>query len=157
MMQLEEELVEEFDNFEAGDETNENGSEIAEFEDNPEMVAEEARALARDWIIEFFAGKQMHCGGDIPLQVLLTDHNIDLLLKTNMSSATVIVYAAMEVSNGAPYAIKMGGISDDVKWILTFIKHCANQSVPNCFVGGLMLIYLELCDGVPIPRELLHV
>lgn len=143
----------EFDNFEeVGIEVGEEDEESEEI--TSEVVTKEAIALATDWIIKFFAGREMHYGGPIPANVITNDKNVNILLNVDISTAAIITYAAMEVNNGFPYPVAMGGISDDVRWVIAFIKNCAAKNVPDCFVGGLMLIYLEVCEGIKIPQVL---
>ena len=149
--EVEERADGEFDNFD-------DAEDVEDIAVSKEVVTKEATELAKSWIVKFFCGteppKEMHYGGPIPEGIIVNDKNVMMLLNVDMSTAVITTYAAMEVHNGSPYPIAMGGISDDVRWTLAFIRNCANMRVPDCFVGGLMLIYLEVCEGIKIPKEL---
>ena len=123
--------------------------------DSPEEFVEDAQALAREWIIKFFADKEMYCGGPISERILLSPHYIKLVLDTDISVGSEVAYIAMEVDNKGEFPIKLGGISDDVRWVIGFLGRCGVNRVPPCFIGGLMLMYLELCDGIRIPKGLI--
>lgn len=118
------------------------------------LAVEKSESLVKTWISKFFVGKTMYCGGNLSERVLLSAKYVRMVLEIQLSLAVDIVYAAWKKDRGAPFAIPMGGISDDVKWVMAFLHHCALQRVPPAFIGGLMLIYLEQCEGISIPNGL---
>ena len=134
----------------------------AEFQDfdytDPQVFISEAEDIAKELIIKFFGDKQMYCGGPIPETILLSPRYINMVLNAKSENAVTIVYAAWELHNKlhnkGPLVVKVGGVSDDVRWVIAFLNHCADRKVPPCFVGGIMLIYLEQCEGKPIPEQL---
>lgn len=127
-------------------------SEVSKEEEDLESILKQSRLLAIDWIDLFFYNKPMHCGGPISAGFLHAPAYVERVLNTEISIATQLVYIAMEIENGAPYLPKLGGISDDVQWVIVFLRHCESLEVPPCFIGGLMLMYIELCEGMPIPN-----
>lgn len=129
--------------------------EVSKEEEDLESILERARLLAIDWVDLFFHEKQMYCGGPISAKFLHTPTYIDQVLNIEISIATQIVYLAMEIENGEPYVPTLGGVSDDVQWVITFLRHCESLKVPPCFIGGLMLMYIELCEGIIIPDGVL--
>lgn len=134
-------------------------SETGEVQLTPKAVLRHAEALAKRWISLFFATKEMHCGGPISDRVLLSKRYIDLVLNTDLILAVEVAYAAMEVDRrrnkkAGPVA-KMGGIANDIQWVITFLNHCGQMKLPPAFIGGTMLVYLEVCEGIPIPNGLI--
>lgn len=119
----------------------------------PRVVTAETRELALQWIQKFFAGREMYYGGPIPAQSLLTSKYIDFVLYVNLFVATTAVYLSMEVKDDLMSEESSSGVTDDMRWVVSFIHQATKLRVPPDFRGGLMLMYLELCEGIDIPDE----
>ena len=106
--------------------------------------------LAKDYIGRFFINREMHCGGFIPDRLMYSDHNISMVLNTNVESGVKLAYAAMEEAELFPVCVDSQLISDDVKLVISVYHQCAKLGIPKEFASGILLMYLEFCEGIGI-------
>jgi hypothetical protein len=62
----------------------------------------------------------------------------------------VIGYASMEVSEYLPESFEDTIVGDDVKFMIRILNRCAKMGVPKEFAAGMMLLFLEFCEGVDV-------
>jgi len=111
----------------------------------------DAAVYAQVCIDKFFEGKEMYGGGPIPHRLLSAPRYLSLVLNADMD-AIPYAYAAMKKA-GHPTTQKVSKLATvprDVKLIISILNHCYILGVPQKFVYGMMLMYLEICEGVSI-------
>jgi hypothetical protein len=100
--------------------------------------------LAEKFIFVFFHEKKMYCGGPIPWKILCSSSYITLVLNTNIidgiKSAHRILQAYGRIGN--EFA------KNDIECVQNILYLCALSGVPKQFSGGLLLMYLELVEGI---------
>jgi len=113
---------------------------------------EDVKSIAREYMQRFFNGRQMHCGGKIQDRVLWSERNISLVLNTNIEQGVQIAYAAMEEAEYLPtlQVASDSFVADDIKFIIRILKQCAKMKIPKEFAAGIMLLFLEYCEGIDI-------
>lgn len=92
-----------------------------------------------------FSPPSFHIGGQIPLGHLLKEENIELL-KIDLIPSVDIIYRALE---GTRTLVKTR-YHKEHGWIplITKVLHaCERRNIPQNFAPGIMLMYLELCEG----------
>ena len=107
-----------------------------------------AAEIAKIHIRNFFSGKEMYCGGEIPIHCLLSPEKITMTLNTSVSEA--VTQAHELLANHPHYANSVedeDGEYPDVKLIASVIDDL-RRKVPKPFQGGCLLMYLAYCKGV---------
>jgi|SRR5581483_10422727 len=101
---------------------------------------------------KFFEDKSWHCGGNIPKKLLINERNIRLLRNADMITAVDIGYDAIERfrRSGRYMAETLYRGEYDVDLCLKIINEGQRLCIPQHYVGGIFLLYLELCEGVNI-------
>lgn len=113
-------------------------------------LVEKSEALAKRYILEFFADKEMHYGGRISESTLHAPGYLWWVLNLDISQGVVVAYDAIDRSG--EYGTDCDGedISDDVKLVIGIIHECSRKNIPKQFVAGIVLMYLELCLGISL-------
>ncbi len=122
--------------------------------DNPE--------LAKIAIKRFFETMSYHSGGPISKSRLCSDEYVNLVINIEIPSAIDIGYALIK-QHGEKYGYfaKTGfynqkiqeGESIDTKIWMSVMQRCHSLHILQEYIGGIFLIYLELCEGIKLPRK----
>lgn len=135
---------------------------VAQLDDEVmETLKGDCKELAKIGIHQFFDGKKLHCGGTIPKATLDSDVYVDLVLHCNVCDGTDVVYDALE--SAGPEAVQRAlcalGVSncrpgfEDANILLAIHRQCKAKSIHKAFIGGLTIMYLELCLGIEIRKN----
>lgn len=124
-------------------------SEVEEIQDI--ILDEEALVLFREEmnnnaeaaLLNFFEDKEWYCGGKIPKSELINCRTISTVCNTDIVSAVTMVYPLLDGDECTD-----DKIPSDVQLVIELIMECARKKIPRCFVGGIIVVYLELCEGV---------
>lgn len=115
-----------------------------------EFSLEDTKWLAKYYIDLFFKDKTMYCGGPIPNSFLYKDRYISAVLNLDICNGMDFIYDAI----GAKYTEKQlrhlerqGQLPEDVKYVIAKFRDLAKAGIPKQFAVGILLIYLELCEG----------
>ena len=95
-------------------------------------------------IDKMFSNESFYCGGPIPQYALKDPANVGLL-GMELVLAIDIAHNALEKSKGlakTKYTKKIGQ-----KLIPKIIHNCESKNIRQEFIGGMMLLYLELVEG----------
>lgn len=111
----------------------------------PEGFVEDAKKLARQYIGVYFEGKQMYCGGPIPKKVLDSPKYSTLVVNTDIIDGVEKTYNLIECEE--PDA-ENGSITKEMQFVIAMLQECAKLKIPKCFAGGLLLMHLQLCEGI---------
>jgi hypothetical protein len=90
---------------------------------------------AKETLTRFFTGRQMHCGGIIPKRLLHDPRRLKMVAELKLRSAYVLAYIWLEDLK------KPLDVSDVVALL-------REEGVPSDFLGGMLISYLELVEGV---------
>ena len=121
----------------------------------------DCKELAKSCIHQFFEGKTMHCGGVIPKSTLESESYVDLVLHCSVCDGTDIVYDALAAASAETIQRVMNKLGvcsckhgfEDANILLTIHRQCKAKGIHKVFVGGLTIMYLELCLGVEIKKN----
>lgn len=108
-------------------------------------------AMAKQHVREFFGNRIMYCGGCIPNHLLFSKKRISLLLNTEIGDCIDLAYDALEKTIDPKVLAKAertGDITSDIKLVRDSLDMIARSGVPKCLAGGILLMYLEFCEGV---------
>ena len=129
--------------------TDENSKDFEDDYQLPEIL-EEARTLTRQYIDMFFQDKQMHYGGKIPKYLLHSKERISLVMNTTIYDAVGVAYNALERElppQQLAKSKKSGALTEDIYLVRDTLNKLAKNCIPKRFAGGMLLMYLELCEG----------
>jgi hypothetical protein len=101
-----------------------------------------------DVVVKFFKNKEMHCGGPVPIKMLLNENYIKMIREQDISNSVVKAYGLIKNSQKINCEFNENYVSDDIQLVVSILDDCAKAHIPKCFAGGIMLIYLEYCKGI---------
>ena len=107
------------------------------------------KQLAKQYILNFFNGKQMYCGGAIPRKILLTPRYLSLVLNSSIEETRPMIYCSLEKSF-EQLDENSGLVAEDVRLVISVLKQCSKFGIPKEFSVGIMAIYLECCEGLEL-------
>lgn len=121
--------------------------------DNCEYYTNNMEDFAKQQILKFFSGKELHCGGKIPHSLLENSKRVNMVVNLDLDSSINIFYnhseGTMSQEELERYK-KTGEVSWDIILVNDSLKLLAKSGVPQQFAGGMLLIYLELVKGYEI-------
>lgn len=132
------------------------GALALNFDDEPVakvgLTADQIIAFVYKITLDYFRDKKLHCGGPIPQPMLQSPKRINLVLDCTFERALDIAYAALEeeLSLEDHMHIALGGVSPDIKLVVSIMEDLASQGVPQELSSGLLVLFLELCLGVNV-------
>jgi len=116
----------------------------------------DVKALARQYVEQFFADKMLHCGGKIPKSLLFSERRMSMVLNYDIIKGVERAYKYLEPmlnSRDVESAKHSGEATDDIKLVNETLSLLARSGVPQQFAGGMMCLYLEFIEGVNIGTE----
>lgn len=114
------------------------------------VFVENIRVLAREYINRFFQVQEMYCGGKIPSSFLLTEENISMVMNTSLEDGVRRSYEIIEQDGRYQSEAIESLVPEDVKLLISIMNKCSKLGVPKEFVPGIVLIYLEHCEGMKV-------
>lgn len=111
----------------------------------------DVRALVTHYIDQFFGDKMMYCGGPIPKRLLHDPTRLTMVINFDISKGVKKAYNALEntiTDEEIEEAKRIGDSTNDVKMVNETLKLLARASIPQQFAGGMMIMYLDLVEGV---------
>ncbi len=122
---------------------------------NPDMPEEEKVELAKKYINIFFSGREYHSGGKLSRYELETPYYISLVLNTEISNGFELAYDMMGGENlDYQFEEEDTTITKDMSKVLTLLTECANLRIPKMFASGIIVMYLEVCEGFEPPQSI---
>lgn len=113
---------------------------------------EDIYQYARSCVVDFFKGKSHYSGGKIPMNSLLSDDRIQMVINTTISAAARTAYDGTEKSSWLNKNPPQEGVpGEDVRIFISILNECSALHIPKYFAGGIALLCLEFCEGVQIP------
>jgi hypothetical protein len=150
----------------------EDGDELIGLEDEREVTSAESvdlaeiyrncandcDALAKQFIAKFFANRQMHCGGPIPKSVLESPEYVNMVLHTDVCKGVEQAYSLIGYTGPTEidFTDESTTIPDDIGKVLDILGQCSRMKVPKALAAGIMLMYLELCEGIGQAKNIIE-
>jgi hypothetical protein len=98
-------------------------------------------------IKNYFKEKKLYNGKKIHSSLFDLPYYTDVVLKTNVSDGVIKAYKLIEENNFLNLNCESKDIPEDIRYIVNLIKEI-QKFVPQEFVGGMLLLHLELIEGL---------
>lgn len=120
-----------------------------ELDDSPHV--RDIRTQAVECMEAFFADKKYWAGGKIAKSKLYSEENVKTVMETSILDALDVAYACLLEQQPQSYKTHEDG--EEIKgWSIPLcyevLKACPRRMIPKCFAGGILLVYLSLCQGI---------
>ena len=116
----------------------------------------DVKALAKQYMDQFFKDKMLHCGGKIPKSFLFADRRVSMVLNYDISTGVDRAYKYLERTipqRDIDEARQNGEATDDIKLVNETLNLLARSGIPQQFAGGMLCLYLEFIEGIDIGSE----
>lgn len=114
------------------------------------------KALAKQYMEQFFKDKSLHCGGKIPRSLLYTEQNLSMVMNYDISKGVDHAYGALEPLL-SPEEIRIsrqtGEATRDIKLVNETLNLLARSGVPQQFAGGMLILFLRFVEGVDFSQQ----
>jgi len=98
----------------------------------------------------FFRGKEFHCGGPIPVELLHSACYVTQVLNTNIIDGVDAAYESLGFCN------YVDGLGQEEKesfnkarsLVCRTLSLLSKTGVPKVYAGGILLMYLEIVHGI---------
>ena len=117
--------------------------DLIDEEADMQNACKEAILLVSKNIKSYFIDKKFKNGKEIDDNIYNCNYYINLVLTMTMSEAVPIAYRNMQ-----EYNVKDND-EDEIRYILKIIKNI-QKHVPQDFIAGILLMHLELIEGIEI-------
>lgn len=118
-------------------------------ENNISNFFEEIRPILIKIIKNYFSDKKLYDGRDIDLNWFDLPYYSETVLSTTVTDGVLKAYKIIE-ENGIDESEFYGDeIQSEIRYIIDLIKNI-QKYVPQEFVGGMILLHLELIEGFEI-------
>jgi len=117
-------------------------------ENNISNFFEEIRPIIIKTIKNYFSNKKLYNGKDIDLSWFDLPYYSELIISTTVSEGVLKAYKIIEENNFSEMDCD-NDIASDIKYLIKTIKNI-QKYVPQEFVGGMILLHLELIEGFEI-------
>lgn len=117
-------------------------------ENNISNFFEEIRPIIIKTIKNYFSNKKLYNGKDIDLSWFDLPYYSELIISTTVSEGVLKAYKIIEENNFSEMDSD-NDIASDIKYLIKTIKNI-QKYVPQEFVGGMILLHLELIEGFEI-------
>jgi hypothetical protein len=109
----------------------------------------DVKMLVKGHLIDFFDGREMHCGGNIPQCLLCSEQNISMVLNTRLEKGIHRAYKGIALDgNISTEAASDSLVPEDIKMVVSVMNAAAKRKIPPQYIPGIVLLYLEYCEGI---------
>ena len=109
---------------------------------------EEIRHIIIKTIKNYFSNKKLYNWKDIDLSWFDLPYYSELIISTTVSEGVLKAYKIIEENNFSEIDFD-NDIASDIKYLIRTIKNI-QKYVPQEFIGGMILLHLELIEGFEI-------
>lgn len=109
----------------------------------------EIEPIIKKCINNYFADKKLHDGRKISKTILDLPHYLDMVIKTTVSDGVNKAYEIMEDNNFQFSNQNNLIVEDEIKYMVKLIENISKW-VPQEFVGGMILMHIELVEGMEV-------
>jgi len=134
----------EYEEIEDNESQEQNNNEIS-------LFINEVKPIILKCIKNYFLDKVMHDDQEIKDSLLELPYYTDLLFNTTMTDGVLKGYKLIEDNNfiGLDCIEDQNSISEDIRYMINLIRNI-QKYIPQEFVGGMILMHLELVEGMEI-------
>lgn len=101
-------------------------------------------------INNYFIGRTMYNGNQISSSLLNLPYYSKLVCESDICKSVDKCYEIIRENNfKKSKESSMGGLAEDVNYIVSLIKSM-KRTVPREFIGGILLMHLEIIEGLEI-------
>jgi hypothetical protein len=112
-------------------------------------IKEDATEIVTDCIIRFFVDKKMHYGGPIPQRLILSRNYIKLVANATICDCIDRAYEMLK-NCGLNCESSEGLVAEDIRLVIGILEKCNKKHIQQRFAGGILLMYLEFCEGLDV-------
>lgn len=95
----------------------------------------------------FFVDKLL--GDDpVPFEILHQPHYVNLVLEAKITECEVL--NKRSGVDAIYQAIDSGNDDNDIKKLISLLDECAKKKIPHAYKIGIIIMYLEICEGYKI-------
>ena len=105
--------------------------------------------FASKYLVRFLRDKQMYGGGSISRSFITSPVVRSIVLNTSVSTGVVTAYEALDRA-GFTEKKDHNQISNQMRYVLATLEECSSLGIPKCLSGGLLMLHLHCCEGVPV-------
>lgn len=110
---------------------------------------DEIKPIVKKAMSNYFHDKKLHNGNPIDSYIFELPHYTNLVINTNIIDGVRNAYKIIE-DNQFIYLDEFSGpIEQDVIYMINLIRQI-HKRVPQDFVGGIILMHLELIEGLEV-------
>lgn len=109
---------------------------------------EEVKPIINRAMNNYFRDKKLHNGKSIDSSIFELPHYINLVMNTNIIDGVKNAYKIIEDNQFICFD-ESGPIEKDVVYLINLIRQI-HKRVPQDFVGGIILMHLELIEGLEV-------
>lgn len=109
----------------------------------------EIEPIIKQCINNYFLNKFLHNGKKISKEILDLSYYSLLLFNTTVSDGVNKAYFLMEENNFLNENDEESSIGKEIRYMINLISNI-HKKVPQEFVGGMILMHLELIEGIEI-------
>ncbi len=123
-----------------------------DLEANEDLIGkiEEMDSLSKQAISNYFLNEEMYTGELIEKSLMHLPYYVSLVRNTSVSEGVLTAYKMIEDFDFKDsISINKSSMAEDVKFVLSLIKKIQIK-VSQEFVGGILLMHLELIEGIEI-------
>ncbi len=111
------------------------------------------QTFIHEMVDRFFAKRKLHrawksrflCGDTIPQNWLREHHRLSRLLQFKIDTAVEAIYSKTALMPPPP-------IKKEAPWDVILVNEAlqllGTEGIPQKYAGGMLLLYLELCEGI---------
>lgn len=110
---------------------------------------EEIKPIIKKAMSNYFYDKELHNGDPIDVSLFELSHYTNLVMNTNIIDGVNNAYKIIEDNQFINTDESFGSIEKDVVYMIDLIKNIQRR-VPQDFVGGMILMHLELVEGLEV-------
>jgi len=106
----------------------------------------ELNYIVRGYMTDFFKNETFSQGGKIPYSLLLSNKNVSMVMNYDIIRSVDEAYHRLsdfDLSCGSP-----SDTAEDIKLVVGILDKLAQANIPQQLAGGMMLLYLDLVEGV---------
>lgn len=113
-----------------------------------EYLVGDVEMLAKYYIDLYFRDKELPKG--VTKKLLHSKKYTSMVLNLDICTGIDSIYKLVGVeytNEQMRYFERQGQLPDDVKYVISMLHDCSKRGIPKQFAVGVIVMYLELCEG----------
>lgn len=106
----------------------------------------ELQSIVSRYIERYFSDKQVPCGTDV-----LSPEYIDMVMNTDICAGVDRAYEAMQACGKFDTSSSEHTIGEDIRFVIKTLSQI-KRVAPQEYSGGMLLMHLDLLEGVRLSR-----